>query len=90
MIPRFSNPPSHPYEDLSQSTNYYSERSGVSAFPLALRNDSTPPTAENAQHDPHYPWSLTFVNEDQSAEAAGAPVGMYSSASSNLNDFLVK
>lgn len=54
-IPKFSKPPSQAYEDLSQSTNYYSDKSlRVESF-LILQNASIPPTAENAQHDPQLP-----------------------------------
>lgn len=85
-------PPSQPYDVFAQSTNYYSERSSfVALAPCPLLNaDSIAPTAANAQHDPQFPWFLTFVNVDQSAEAAGALVGIYSSNTSSLETLAVK
>jgi len=57
------NPPKHPMFPWSneQSTNYYSDKDGKSTFPNKNYALSIDPVAENAQQDPHYPWSLTGV-----------------------------
>ena len=52
------HPPIHPNEEVSQSTNYYSARE--SRVPVWMKwAPSMAAVAEKAQHDPHYPWSLT-------------------------------
>jgi len=56
------HPPLHPLfpYDEEQSTNYDSERS-VSPLPARKTEDSMAPVAENAQHEPQFPWFLTEV-----------------------------
>lgn len=50
----------HPLFWVEQSTNYYSENE--SNLPVAKKwAPSKDPVVENAQHEPHYPWSLTAV-----------------------------
>jgi len=69
----YSRPPSHPwfpYFPPAQSTSCYSENEG--RLPVVKNaKPSNEPVAENAQHDPHYPWFLigvTAPNVLQSSE----------------------
>jgi len=73
------NPPLHPWfpYDPEQSTNCYSDKL-VNPFPPMANNDSTAPTAEKAQHDPHDPWFLTEETTPLVLQSTGEALTLFS------------
>jgi len=78
------SPPLQPDSLLSQSTICCSDK--LNSFPFFIAHcDSSAPAAENAQQDPHWPWSFTGLTTPFVRQSTLAAV---SSATGSASSFL--